>query len=114
MFILVYSEGNTNSIDNGLSSFNTHAEAYEAMSTHLESIANKDDYTIENRLNTAPGHYDLYGNWCDEGGGKMYLGFTNDYDAYLLDGDHKWAIFEVPGAYFPQDACDSIKTCATC
>jgi hypothetical protein len=57
----------------------------------------------------APGFSDLYGNWAGEGGGKMLLGFLNDWDAYLEDGEHRWVIHEVPGVFIPEAAAQGFK-----
>jgi len=96
MFVLVYSEGNSLSTDNECRAYDSAEKAHAVMLGQLERILADDDYSISRKVECAPGRYDLYGDWAGEGGGKVYLGFLHDFDAYLEDGEHRWVIHEVP------------------
>lgn len=109
MFILEHSEGNALSIDNECRAYHRVETARAVMESQLVKVAGNDDYTITRMVECAPGMYDLYGNWAGDGGGKMYLGFLNDLDAYLEDGEHHWVIHEIPGAFIPEANCNGFK-----
>lgn len=97
MFILIYSNDNTLSTDNDCQVYESAEKAHAVMEGQLERILAEDGYSISKRVESAPGDNDLYGDWAGEGDGKLYLGFLNNFDAYLKDGDHKWVIHEIPG-----------------
>ena len=101
MYVLEYSKGNTLTTDNECRVYNEIKNARAVMEGQLEAIVAEDGYSISKRVECAPGMHDLYGNWAGEGGGKVYLGFLNDWDAYLEDGEHRWVIHEIPGAFIP-------------
>lgn len=99
MFILEHSEGNILSTDNEVRAYNTIEVARAVMESKVERILADDGYSIKKKIECAPGYYDIYGDWAGEGGGKIYLGFLNDWDAYLEDGEHRWVIHEVAGTF---------------
>lgn len=110
MYVLIYSEGNSLSTDNECRAYDSAEKAHAVMLGQLERILADDDYSISRKVECAPGRYDLYGDWTGEGGGKVYLGFLHDFDAYLEDGEHRWVIHEVPGLFVPQKDTEQIET----
>ena len=109
MFVLEYSEGNALTTDNECRAYHRVETARAVMMCQLERVLTKDGYSISKKVKCAPGFNDLYGNWAGEGGGKIYLGFLNDLDAYLEDGEHRWVIHEIPGAFIPEAAAQSFE-----
>lgn len=109
MFVLEHSEGNVLSTDNECRAYHRVETARAVMVSQLERVLAEDGYSISKKVECAPGFNDLYGNWAGEGGGKIYLGFLNDWDAYLEDGEHRWVIHEIPGAFIPEYAVKGFK-----
>lgn len=108
MFVLIYSNDNTLSTDNDCQVYESAEKAHVVMEGQLERILAEDGYSISKRVECAPGDNDLYGDWADEGDGKLYLGFLNNFDAYLEIGEHKWVIHELPGRFIPQEYAEAI------
>ena len=109
MFILEHSEGNVLSTDNECRAFTTYEKARAVMEDQLVKYVNEGGYTITRTIEFAPGMYNLYGNWAGEGGSTTYIGLLNDWDAYLEDGEHRWVIHEIPGAFIPEHNAKCLK-----
>lgn len=111
MFVLIYSDGNTLSTGNDCRAYESVEKARAVMEAELERVLTEDGYSVSRKVECAPGFNDLYGNWAGEGGGKVYLGFLNDFDAYLEDGEHRWVIHELPGLFVPQEDAGWVRSC---
>lgn len=111
MFVLIYSDDSTLSTDNDCQVYESAEKAHAVMEGQLNRILAEDGYSISKRVECAPGDNDLYDDWADEDDGKLYIGFLNNFDAYLEGGEHRWVIHEIPGLFVPQVDAEKIDAC---
>lgn len=106
MYVLIHSDNELLKPDNGIMVFPTHDKAYAEMVDQLRDAATDEEIVLADKLEVGT---DLY----DESDYFVYsvrlVGYLDDREAYLETSDDKWVIFEVPGAFIPENACKGFR-----
>lgn len=102
MFILIYSDCNTLSLDNEVEVFPTLESARKEMRHQFAKCAANFGYALANR----DGDVEGVDEWGDNVG---WIGFVNERDAYLDCGEDRWVIRELPGTFIPADTASEMR-----
>lgn len=105
MYVLIFSDNELLMQDNDAKAFPTYDRAYHEMVRQLEEAAASDGILLEESF----GLGDLAGCEADTGDGLGTVGYLEAMEAFLNEGELKWVILELPGAYIPKGACEGFR-----